>query len=65
VPDVVQLDVRELQALLVARNYLPNASEIDGIFGPRTERAVKALQEDSAITVDGIVGGTTWEALLV
>lgn len=36
----------------------------DGIFGVRTESAVKQFQKDRNLTVDGIVGSQTWEALL-
>jgi murein L,D-transpeptidase YcbB/YkuD len=38
-------------------------TDIDGIFGPRTEEAVKSFQGGSGLTVDGIVGPRTWEAL--
>jgi peptidoglycan hydrolase-like protein with peptidoglycan-binding domain len=33
---------------------------VDGAFGPKTEAAVKAYQEDRAVHVDGIVGDQTW-----
>jgi peptidoglycan hydrolase-like protein with peptidoglycan-binding domain len=35
---------------------------VDGDFGPHTEAAVKAYQQDRAIHVDGIVGDQTWWA---
>lgn len=36
---------------------------VDGIFGAKTEAAVKAYQKAKGLTVDGIVGIKTWTAL--
>jgi peptidoglycan hydrolase-like protein with peptidoglycan-binding domain len=36
----------------------------DGVFGPRTDSAVRSLQRDRGLQVDGIVGPQTWNALL-
>ena len=38
--------------------------DIDGHFGPRTEKAVKEFQKKKGIAADGIVGPYTWKALL-
>ena len=54
--------VRNLQGLLLAHDHDPRG--IDGIFGPRTEAAVRAFQQAAGIAVDGIVGPQTWDALL-
>jgi peptidoglycan hydrolase-like protein with peptidoglycan-binding domain len=35
---------------------------VDGDFGPKTEAAVKAYQQNRAVHVDGIVGDQTWWA---
>jgi len=35
---------------------------VDGDFGPKTETAVKAYQQDRGVQVDGIVGDQTWWA---
>ena len=58
--------VRELQFYL----YLMSAYEssipavsIDGSFGAATENAVRAYQRFAGLTVDGIVGRTTWNSL--
>lgn len=36
---------------------------VDGVFGPQTERAVKAVQKAFGVSVDGIVGPRTWDVL--
>jgi murein L,D-transpeptidase YcbB/YkuD len=35
-----------------------------GIFGPKTDQAVREFQRDNGLQVDGIVGKNTWTALL-
>jgi len=54
-------EVKALQKALNERGL--NAGPVDGDFGPLTEAAVKALQKQAGITVDGIVGAETWGAL--
>ncbi len=54
--------VRALQRLLCARNH---DVAVDGIFGPRTESAVKAFQQEKGLANDGIVGPATWSRLIV
>ncbi len=56
-------DVRLLQQTLSALGYNPGTA--DGIFGSRTEAAVRDFQRDQGIRADGIVGrGETWPGLL-
>ena len=59
-PRMEGADVRELQTLL---NEHGIACDVDGIFGPATDAAVRAFQIDIRIAVDGIAGPKTWEAL--
>jgi peptidoglycan hydrolase-like protein with peptidoglycan-binding domain len=54
--------VRTLQHLLRAHGQ--NVA-VDGIFGPATEAAVRAIQTSRGLTVDGIVGPQTWPAVIV
>jgi peptidoglycan hydrolase-like protein with peptidoglycan-binding domain len=54
--------VRTLQHLLRAHGH--NIA-VDGIFGPRTEAAVRAVQSGAGIGVDGIVGPQTWPVTIV
>lgn len=51
-------DVLHLQTRLAAMGY--GVGKIDGIFGVKTLEAVKALQIDNNLSVDGIVGDKTW-----
>lgn len=52
--------VRTLQLALTARGH-PLA--VDGVFGPVTERAVRAFQTRGRLVVDGIAGPATMAAL--
>ena len=55
--------VERLQLML---NFVSGVDEpdVDGIFGPRTEAAVRRFQQNENLSVDGIVGKQTWTALL-
>lgn len=52
--------VKELQKLLNQAGY--NLS-VDGIFGDKTQSAVRAYQKANNLGVDGIVGDQTWGSL--
>lgn len=54
-------EVRTLQAKLIQWGYLSGTT--DGIFGSKTEEAVKYFQRRNGLTADGIVGASTAAAL--
>lgn len=54
-------DVTKLQTTLNALGY--DCGEADGIFGAKTEMAVRNFQRDHSLTVDGIAGKATQAAL--
>jgi peptidoglycan hydrolase-like protein with peptidoglycan-binding domain len=64
--------VRAVQEEFQYRNLSGDPSQgpqVDGIFGPRTDAAVRdfqgAVKQDvPSVTVDGIVGPVTWQALV-
>jgi peptidoglycan hydrolase-like protein with peptidoglycan-binding domain len=53
--------VEVLQKLLISHGF--DAGPVDGIFSPRTERAVMAFQRAKGLEADGIAGPKTWSAL--
>jgi lysozyme len=54
--------VMTLQAKLIEKGYL--SGKADGLFGPKTESAVRAFQQASGLPVDGVIGAKTWKKLL-
>ena len=54
-------DVLILQKKLFLAGY--KITELDGVYGDETERAVSAFQRDNKITVTGVVTNVTWRAL--
>lgn len=54
-PRMVGLAARHVQSIVGA--------DVDGIYGPRTERAVRIWQRDHGLLPDGIVGPLTWAAM--
>jgi peptidoglycan hydrolase-like protein with peptidoglycan-binding domain len=57
-----QHPVQTLQYLLRARGH---SVTVDGSFGPATDAAVRAFQQEKRLAVDGVVGPNTWSALIV
>ncbi len=54
-------EVKKLQNALNAQGY--DCGAADGIFGAKTEAAVRNFQSDHSLTVDGIAGKATQAAL--
>ncbi|HBT65970.1 MAG TPA: peptidase M14 [Ruminococcaceae bacterium] len=54
-------DVMEIQATLQKLGLYRGA--LDGIFGPQTQQAVIAFQQNFGLTPDGVVGPNTYRAL--
>ena len=56
-------DVKELQSALMLLGYDLGKCGADGIFGRKTQAAVRAFQKDESIQVDGIAGPVTYGRL--
>lgn len=54
-------EVKKLQTQLNNKGY---TLTVDGVWGDKTDAAVRKYQKDSGLTVDGIVGDITWGSLL-
>ena len=55
------LPVRRLQSRMSAVGF--DTGGVDGRFGAKTETAVRKLQQDFNLTVDGVVGQQTWDVV--
>ena len=62
-PSVVTIQVM-LNRISQSYPAIPKIPSVDGIFGARTEAAVRKFQEIFDLTVDGIVGKATWYAMV-
>jgi peptidoglycan-N-acetylglucosamine deacetylase len=54
-------EVAQIQKSLYLLGY--DHIEVDGVFGPLTEIAVRTFQLDEGLSIDGIVANNVWEAV--
>ena len=55
-------EVREIQQALIDLGYLNGSA--DGVFGNKTENAVRAFQKKNKMNVDGLAGAATRDLIL-
>lgn len=63
-PNVKDENVRLIQSKLIDKGYSIGGCGADGYFGEVTLDEVKRFQGDRGLSVDGIVGGDTWNELM-
>jgi peptidoglycan hydrolase-like protein with peptidoglycan-binding domain len=59
-------DVRAWQQRMRGRGWRGSAGDpldVDGVFGPDSDRAARLFQAEHGLVVDGIVGRATWDAV--
>ena len=61
-PRMTGNDVLQMQQRLSALGYT-QVGIPDGVFGPKTDQAVRAFQERNGLVIDGQVGPITWKKL--
>ncbi|MDN4074247.1 peptidoglycan-binding domain-containing protein [Fictibacillus terranigra] len=62
--DARGVEVKNVQYIInVLRSYTDSSVfDSDGIFGPKTEAAVKKYQKTHHLAADGVVGPRTWDS---
>lgn len=57
-------EVLDVQTRLRGQGFELGTEGVDGFFGPNTEYAVRAFQQQRGMLVDGLVGANTWRELV-
>lgn len=57
-------EVLDIQKRLRGLGFFLGREGVDGFFGPHTELAVKAFQQQRLLLADGVVGDNTWAELV-
>lgn len=52
-------DVKQYQSQMYKRGW---SLSVDGYYGAMTEHITRLFQQEKGLTIDGIVGPTTWKA---
>lgn len=58
------LQISMVQSLLNLKMQSETELATDGVFGPKTEAALREWQTAQGLGVDGIVGPKTWTSIL-
>jgi N-acetylmuramoyl-L-alanine amidase len=56
--------VVDIQTRLAALGYLLGSEGADGLFGPNTENAIRAFQQERLLVADGVVEANSWTELV-
>ena len=57
-------EVSDVQKRLHALGYELGSEGVDGFLGPRTQRALKAFQQERGLLADGVLGANSWRELV-
>lgn len=61
-----EIRIAQIMLNFISHTYvaLPRLQQVDGIFGPETENSVREFQRIFNLTVDGIIGKSTWYTMV-